>query len=345
MLRTAVIGCGRIGTEMDADPKRQQIATHAGAYRAHPETELTALCDANSTNLERAAERWQIKHRYTDYNEMFAQVCPEIISICTWSQSHLEIASQAVKHGVRAIFCEKPIADTLAGADRMVALCESAGVVLQVNHQRRYDGFHSRLGEFISAELGPLQQVNFLYTAGIANTGSHVFDLLRYLFGDVAWVSALPSPNASSDAADPNLDVRLGFQSDHAGSVQACDASRFTIFELDCIGSLGRLRLTRNGRAMEYSKVVESQQFSGLRDLVAVDPPLDADTLRQAILGGVSELVACLRENRPSVSSGRDGRAALELICAAHESARAGGARINLPLKDSQVVITGKRMT
>ncbi len=345
MLRAAVIGCGRIGSEFDADPRRQQIATHAGAYRAHPETELAALCDANSANLDRAGERWGIKRLYTDYNEMLVSERPEIVSICTWSQSHLEIASQAVKQGVRAIFCEKPIADTLANADRMVALCESAGVVLQINHQRRYDGFHNRLREFIGAELGRIQQLNFIYTAGIANTGSHIFDLLRYLFGEVAWVSALRSPDVAADAADPDLDIRLGFKSGHPGFVQACDASRFTIFELDCIGSQGRVRLTRNGRAMEFSRVTESQQFSGLRELVPVDPPLDAGALRQAIIGGVSELVACLRDERQSVSSGRDGRAALELICAAHESARADGARISLPLKDSNVVISGQRMT
>jgi hypothetical protein len=53
----------------------------------------------------------------------------------------------------------------------------------------------------------------------------------------------------------------------------------------------------------------------------------------------VRHLVGCLRGGKKSISSGEDGRASLELICAFHESAGADGKRITLPLKDSEIEI------
>ena len=93
--RAAVIGCGRIGSEFDDDPKRKTISTHAGAYSAVDEIKLVAASDLNEQKLMRCGKRWRITSLYTDYREMLKKESLDIISICTWNSTHLEI----VKNG------------------------------------------------------------------------------------------------------------------------------------------------------------------------------------------------------------------------------------------------------
>ena len=168
---------------------------------------------ARRAKLERCGERWGVTSIYEDYKEMLREETLDIMSICTWNSTHLEIVREALKSGVKAVFCEKPIADSLSNADKMISLCNERGVILQVDHQRRFDGLHGEIRDFLqSGKLGRIQQVTFYYTSGIANTGSHMFDLLRFFFGDVEWVQAFYSQNKSSNSFDPNIDGIVKFK-------------------------------------------------------------------------------------------------------------------------------------
>lgn len=335
-LRAGIIGCGRIGSEFDDDPRRKEIATHAGAYRAVSGVELVAACDLDAQKLARCGTRWQIPSLYQDSAEMLRNESLDILSICTWPSSRLAIVEQAANSGVKAVFCEKPIADSLRNATAMVQLCDSRGVILQIDHQRRFDRFHQEVRAFLQAgKLGRVQQVNFRYTAGIANTGSHMFDLLRFLFGDVQWVQAVYSENHSHNANDPNLDGMLRFRGGPLCMVQACDARSYLVFELDSLGTQGRLRVTHSGLDVDFYEVKESALFSGYKEIYPAASPVDSQVQRDCMVQGVAHLIECLRQGKRSISSGEDGRAALELICAFHESARADGKRIPIPLVDS----------
>ena len=189
MLKAAVIGCGRTGSEFDDDPKRKVIWSHSGAYTKFEKTELFALCDLDEERLKRCAEKWGVKKIYTDYKKMLKNEDLDILSICTWNKTHLPILKFAVENGVKAIYCEKPISTNIKEADEMIKLCKDHNVFLLVNHWRRFDGFHPRIKKFIDeGKLGEVQQASFYYTAGIANSGSHLFDLIRYFFGDVEWI-------------------------------------------------------------------------------------------------------------------------------------------------------------
>lgn len=338
MFRAGIVGCGRIGSQFDDDPKRKFISTHAGAYSAVDDVELVAACDLDKEKLARCGQRWQIPSLYQDYREMLRNETLDILSICTWNSTHLDITREAVHHGVRAIFCEKPIADSLKSADEMLKLCNEKGVILQIDHKRRFDKFHQEIKNFLQAgRLGRIQQVTFYYVSGIANAGSHMFDLLRFFFGDIDWVQAIYSQNESHNPDDPNIDGMVKFKNGMVGSIQSCDVQEFYIFEMDCIGTKGRLNITRDGFDLDFYEVRQSQLFSEDMDLFHSASPINSDTPREFMIEAVRHLVECLTEGKKSLSSGEDGRAALELICAFYESARADGKRINLPLKDSEI--------
>jgi len=342
MLRAGIVGCGRIGCAFDDDPKRGYISTHAGAYVRTPGVELVALSDVDEAKLARYGDRFNVAGRYVDYEAMLDEARLDVLSVCTWNHTHLPIIEAAVRRGVKAVFCEKPLADSLESADRILRLCEQAGVVLLVNHSRRFDPFHQEIAAFIRDErLGRVQQGTAYYTAGLANTGSHLLDLLRFYLGDAAWVVGLPSAAAAPNPADPNIDGVVGFRQGSHVALQACDVASYLIFEVHLLGTEGRLGVVSSGFGLEYEAAGPSGRFAGYRELARTASPIPTDRPHEFMLHAVEHLVACVNGATP-LSSGTDGRHALELVCALRESADAGGRRVNVPLATSPVTIQSR---
>jgi len=305
--------------------------------------ELIALADLDQASLERYGRKFCVNGLYTDYRQMLSQEQLDILSICTWNDTHREIVENAVRAEVKGIFCEKPIAESLASADAMIQQCAANGVTLMIDHQRRFDRFHQDVAAYLREErLGQIQQVTCYYTAGIINTGSHLFDLLRLFFGEVEWVQGIYSNNSSQIPNDPNVDGWLQFDNGARAAVQPCDVRHYTIFEINILGALGRLRITSHGFEAQFEQAQESTRFAGYRELHSAKTPLDPSGPREFMLQAVDHLLDCVqREQRPQCS-GEDGRRALEIICALRESADADGRRIRLPLVNSPIVIESR---
>jgi predicted dehydrogenase len=332
--RAGIVGCGRIGCAFDDDSARGYVSTHAGAYVRTPGVELVALADLDASRVHRYGERFGVAGRYQDYREMLARERLDILSVCTGSESHREIVEGAAAAGVKGIFCEKPIADSLAAAAAMIERCAEAGVVLMIDHQRRFDRFHQEVASFLRAgRLGHIQQVTCYYTAGVANTASHLFDLLRFFFGEAEWVRGIYSQGRSSDPQDPNVDAWLGFETGLRATVQACDARSYTIFEVAVLGTSGRLRLTSHGFDAEFEEARESARFAGYRELGPAPPPIDPRGPREFMLQAVAHLLECLEKGRKPLCSGEDGWWALRIVRAVRESAEADGRRVKLTVK------------
>lgn len=343
MYRAAVIGCGRVGCGFDDDPLRGYISTHAGAYTHTPGVELVALVDVDTARLQKYGDKFKVPGRYTDYRAMLREQKPDFVSICTWNDTHLPIVNDAVDAGVRAVFCEKPIADTLASADAIIRKCDEAGVVLMIDHHRRFDKSHQQLAAFIRGnKLGTIQQATFYYGAGIANTGSHLLDLLRSFFGDIAWVQGMTSTVASPSPNDPNIDGFVVFQNGTTVALQALDFRQYAMFELTILGTAGRIRLSAFGTPITYEEAKPSERYQEYRELYPKEPPMRLDAKPEFLLQAVSHLIDCVEHRASPLCSGADGRAALEAVCALRESAAAGGLRISLPLLDSLMVISSK---
>src|SRR6187549_2402333 len=94
-MRAAVVGCGRVGSMMADDPLMAgDVFTHAEAYYASDRTSLVALCDIDRGKLEDAGNRWTVSDLFTDAATVMSEASPEIVSICTPTATHLEVARQ-----------------------------------------------------------------------------------------------------------------------------------------------------------------------------------------------------------------------------------------------------------
>lgn len=332
MFKTGIIGCGRIASAFDSDPKRKYIATHAGAYTHVKDTDLRAVCDINKDSLRACMGRWGISQGYSDYNQMLKKEGIEIVSVCTPPETHYSIIKDAVKNkGLKAILCEKPISNTIKDAKEIVRLCKQRNITLQIGHQRRFDPLHQEISRIIrERRLGDIQQVNLYYTVGIRNSGSHIFDLLRFFLGDAEWVEAFFSKNVSRRDRDPNLDGIIRMGNGVFVTFQACDVEKYFIFELNFLFDKGRIVLKNSGLTVDYYEVKPSSFFSGYNELESAKCVLKTRYKRNSMVNAIGHLAECVMTKEESLSSGEDGLASLELIEGAIVSAGHNGKRISL---------------
>jgi predicted dehydrogenase len=188
--KAAIIGLGFIGgaDQVSGDALGQRVedldGTHFVSLSQHPQIELVAGSSRDAGRRERFAARSNAK-TYSDWREMLDSENLDIVGIATYAPQHAEMTIACTERGVRAIYCEKPIATNAADADRMLAACQSAGSLLVINHNRRFNPNLRRLKTAIAdGLLGELTSASLQWPSGrLGNVGTHMIDAARMLIG------------------------------------------------------------------------------------------------------------------------------------------------------------------
>jgi len=341
-LRCGVIGCGRIGCGFDDKSKEKTVITHAGSYFTNPKTRLVSLCDVDKLKLKKYGKKYHVDALHTKSSTMFKKENLDCVSICTTVNSHLELVKEAVKYAVKGIFLEKPISNDLKSAKKIIEICKKNKVILIINHQRRFDPYYHSLKKFLqNKKLGNIQFVDIYYGGGIANTGSHLFDLLRFFFGDINKIQGTLSNIRSPNKLDPNLELDINFKSGFNGHVHPLDFNKFVIFEMSIFGTLGRLNvnLVANKYDFEYYKTINNHSL-GFTTLIKSSLSIKKPK-KSAIYYGVENLVNCVNMKSNPLCTGEDGYKSLELIAASMQSIKTSK-RIQLPIRNNNYKISSK---
>jgi predicted dehydrogenase len=237
--------------------------------------------------------------------------------------THLEVARQLLEAPTppKAILCEKPLAPSVADAELLSRLAEEKGVVLATIYMRRYAENFRALKKFLSSgELGKIQAVSGWYIGGTVHNGTHWFDMLRFLVGEVERVHALNT--LGEDGNDPTLDVAMWTDSGVLATLRACDAKKYTVFEMDILAELGRAQITDSGHAIAISRAVKSPRYTGYVELQPSG--VDLGHRRNLMLNAVEDAVDAVTLKHAPACSGADGIAALRIADAAAQSAKHG---------------------
>ena len=326
-MRAAVVGVGRVGSTLADDPLLAgDVFTHAEAYVKSELTELVALCDTDPRRLAAAGARWNVGVLFPDSAAMMATVMPEIVSVCTPTPSHLEVVRTLIraKEPPRAVLCEKPLARTLADAQEMARLAAERGVMIATIYMRRFAQNINALKTYIdSGALGKIQAVSGWYIGGTFHNGTHWFDMLRMLAGEVAWVEAFDSLREEGD--DPTLDVVMGMRDGTLATLRAGDAKRHALFEMDIVMTEGRAQVTDSGHVISLSRTAPSPRYTGYVELAPVG--VDLGHRRDLMLHAVEDAVQAVTLSRAPACTIDDGLAAMRIADAA---SRSSGARISI---------------
>ncbi|RJQ28979.1 gfo/Idh/MocA family oxidoreductase [Candidatus Parcubacteria bacterium] len=305
--RTALIGCGSIGSRYDEKENNGAIYTHAGLVSTTEGLELVALCDVDSVRLQAAGKYWNVNAIYTEVEKMLEVERPEVICVATPDDTHTELLRMILhKATPRLVFTEKPLASTLSDAVALVSAFENAGVILLVDHVRRYDANHRTIRLALSkGELGPVQGINGCYVRGLLHNGCQMINTLRFLFGPVEGVQALGVDGRGSLPGDPSLSFALQMVS---GPLAVCrgmdqEGMAWSIFEIDIFGLGGRLRLIEGGFKTEYFSVQSSSLFPNFSLLVPTKSNWQKFTYGSALRRAGKQMVRVLAQGNDNVDN------------------------------------------
>lgn len=206
-IRVGIIGAGAIGHRV------------AKSFAAHAETELVSICDTNAELAQKVATELGAPHWTTDFRAMLERV--DLVYLGVPPKFHQALALEILAAG-KHLFCEKPLALTLAEAESMHAAALQSGKVHAVNLSGHYSAsarlFLEQLqagyiGEFRRAEIEmafPLWPRGWQQNGWIAEreqggpvreVGPHMFYVILQAFGPVKRVHAIMEYPASSTTA------------------------------------------------------------------------------------------------------------------------------------------------
>lgn len=331
--RVGLIGCGRRG---DRRGGSYGIAeAHTWGYEAHPDTEIVAAADISADNLAVYCDDHNVAGRYTDYKEMLKNEGLDIVSICTWPQFHASMTIAAAEAGVKGVLCEKPMAVTLAEAERMNEVCKVNNTKLSIDHQRRL-GEPFRVAKEIanSGEIGELLKLE-MHVAGsnLYDWGTHWIDMMFFYLNDESaeWVMA------QTDVSDEKINWALRVENHCIANIQYKSGVRGYLeigqpikgqMPNRLIGSEGYVELLPIAPNNPQQRTVRARTKTGEWLIPDVTEHIHA---RENFNRSVADLVAAIDQDKDSELNGYRGRAALEVITAAFESSLRRK-RVALPL-------------
>ncbi len=238
-LNVGVIGLGRMGS----------VYARNLAQRV-PNARLVAVADQKAALREQFAGELKDVKIYENHLDLLHDKNVDAVAVISSTSTHKQVVIDAAAAG-KAIFCEKPMSLSLAGAYEMLHAVEKAGVFLHMAFQRRFDaGYVAAKKKIDDGVIGtpvvmistsrdpfrpPLEFCDPRVSGGlIADMGVHDFDLGRMFMGEVASVQAvggaLAYPEMKTVGDIDNALINMVFENGKLGTVQL---SRNAVFGYD----------------------------------------------------------------------------------------------------------------
>lgn len=347
-LRTALIGCGKVG------------ATHAAALRDLPESELVAVCDASPDRAGMFAASCGGRP-FTDVARMLDEADVQAVTIATPHPLHAPAAIRAAEAGVH-VLVEKPMAASLDDCDAMLDAARRSGTTLGVISQRRWYEPVRRMKDAIDAgkigkpALGVFQMYSWRDLAYyrsdpwrgrwdtegggvLVNQSPHQLDLLRWFMGDVAEVSGeFANLNHPGVEVEDTAVATLRFVNGALGSIVTSVSQRPGLYtKVHVHGTSGASVGVETDRGATFIAGVSGIAEPPLNDVWTIPgeegflPEFQAeDRARFAAVDATShyhalqvrDFLASIIEGRPPQVTGEDGRAVVAMFAAIYRSAR-----------------------
>lgn len=325
-LKVGLLGLGRMG-KIYARDLVQRIAG----------VELLAVADVDAQLAQMLASELNVAKWYSDPFALLDDRSLEAVLIVTPTNTHNELVQAAAQRG-KAIFCEKPLALSLAEALAMKDAVTQSGAFFQMGFMRRFDkGYAAAKEKLVAGEIGApilfratsrdpfppsLVYANPKNSGGlILDMGIHDFDLARWLVGEIASVTALGNALACPELQNVgDIDSAIISLKFHAGQIGVVDLTRNGVYGYDIateiVGTHGTLRV---GYLRETPVLVLQRNHVG-HDVV----PYFMERFAQAYPSQLQNFVDnVLTEREPRITID-DGIAALRVALAATEAYHRG---------------------
>jgi predicted dehydrogenase len=288
---------------------------HARLYRALPDADLVGIFDTNPARAAQVA-----KELGTVASPSLEALLDgiEAASVVVPTSAHTDVGRAVLERGIHALI-EKPLADSVEGAERLVAAAGSAGVRLQVGHVERFN-------RAVRAALPYLDEPRFLQSERLAPfspRGTDVAVILDLMIHDLDLVLELVrSPVAEVRATGvpiltPHVDIanaRVEFENGAVALITASRVSRERTRKLRIFQPSGYFSLDLAAGGGQFYRLkpewqdLKAQKIEEIVELVRLEAP-EAEPLKLEL----ESFLAAVRGEREVVVSGAAGAQALAL--------------------------------
>jgi predicted dehydrogenase len=186
-MRVVLVGCGGISNAW------------FGSVKKRDDIEMVGLVDLNREAADKRAAEHSLTGVATGTNlvAMLKKTKPDVVFDCTVPEAHVMVATTALRHGCH-VLGEKPLADTMPHARKMVAAARKANRIYAVMQNRRYMTNIQALRRFLdSGAIGRITTVHCDFFIGahfggfrdrmrhvlLLDMAIHTFDAARFLMG------------------------------------------------------------------------------------------------------------------------------------------------------------------
>ncbi|MDR0869552.1 MAG: Gfo/Idh/MocA family oxidoreductase [Planctomycetaceae bacterium] len=306
-----IIGGGQIGALYDT-PDSPSFRSHAHCFTEHPRFAKPGIVEPNAEQRRKVADRWNCTTFETLDAALTQTVDAAVVAVPDFL--HYSVLKELAQHQLKLVIAEKPMTKTVKESEEILSLYRSRNIPLCVNYTRRFAPGFAALKERIQlGEFGQLLQGTGWYGKGVVHNGSHLVDLLLFLFGNASAESVFHRVNDFYED-DPAVSALLRIGSNNAPFVlQGIDCRCFTIFEIELFFQKGRLRMTNHGETVEEYGIEPGKEFAGYQFL---HKKTETPTGLNKAMYNVAEAAAQFLDNGvPLPSTGETAFAAQKLCC------------------------------
>jgi len=331
-LQAVLVGCGGISR------------TWLRGIQAIEGLQIVALVDLVEDAARQRADEFELSTARigSDLDTALRVTQPDIVFNCTVPEAHAQVTLTALGHGCH-VLSEKPLADSMDNARRMVAAADRAGKLFAVIQNRRFHPGIRRLSRFLRAgTLGEITTVDSDFYIGahfggfrdhmehvlLLDMAIHTFDAARLIAGADPVAVYCKEWNPAGSWYDHDASAVAVFELSnnlvytYRGSW--CAEGMNTSWECDwrIVGQTGSVTWD-GGEGFQAEVVAQAGGFRSEYARVEV-PPLDPADKIGAHAGQIADFITCVREGRTPETTASDNIKSLAMVFGAIESARLG---------------------
>jgi myo-inositol 2-dehydrogenase / D-chiro-inositol 1-dehydrogenase len=334
--KVAILGCGFIAN------------IHMESYeRFVPDAEVVAVYGRKAEKAKEFAKKYELKEYYSDLDELLNKSGCDVVDICIPNYAHYEACMKAAKSG-KHVIVEKPISLTLEQADEMIAACKKAGKKLMYAEELafapKYERVRALVGSGAVGEVYMLKQAEkhsgphsrWFYEKDLAgggvmmDMGCHALAWFRWFLGGnpkIKSVYATMSTVMHDTECDDNTVTLVEFENGVLGVAEDSWAKHGGMDDrIEVYGKKGvsYADLFRGNSALTYSLEGYDYAMEKAGSSKGWSFTVFEEAFNQGYPHELAHFIKCVREDLQPKMTGEDGRAVLEMIYAAYESARTG---------------------
>lgn len=301
IFKAVIIGAGRVGCFYDRPQDMHRCSTHAHAYYNSRSISLAGIFDINKNKAFEAAEIWKTK-AYESLTGMLSEVKPDIVSITVPPKQHYRVFAEVSNYKPRLVFMEKPLADSLGDAVKIVQEAQNRSIKLVVNYQRQWmKEVADILKKYRDGGFGKFLSGTVYYNKGLRNNGAHFLQLMISLLGAVTGARVL-GKRADYSREDPTLDAAIDFREGRVYFI-GLNNKYYSVAEAELFFEKGRVSIRDFGRLIIESGIGQDTYYPEERILKIQRSKKTSLSLLKDVM---ANLIGVLQDKAEPAVSGRD---------------------------------------